>query len=105
MDAEYYPVSTEATVSGFLVGAAGEFVPLDKLTVRGFVGLGVGMKGEAEGYTDADYGLLTYRMAASYALADNLAAEAGYAHSTYSNEDSDIEDEYGGFFVGVRASF
>lgn len=99
------PVSTEATVSGLLAGGAGEFAPVDKLTVRGFVGFGVGVKGKVKGYADADYGLLTYRLAASYAIADNLAAEAGYAHTTYSDQDTGVGDEYGGFFVGVRAAF
>ncbi|MGE5552983.1 MAG: hypothetical protein ACM3XZ_03545 [Betaproteobacteria bacterium] len=103
------PVSIEPTVSGLLAGGAGESVPLDKFTVRGFVGFGVGVKGKVEGVRRnrlrLAHLLLTYRVAASYAFADNLAAEAGYAHSTYSNEDTDIKDEYGWFSVGVRAAF
>lgn len=99
------PISVDITISGFLLGASGEFAVMDKLTVNGFFGFGLGMKAEADGYADTDYGLTTYRFGASYQVTDNIAVQGGYMSSTYSPDGPGFDDIYKGFFFGAQAAF
>lgn len=78
---------------------------MDKLTVNGFFGFGLAMKAKADGYADADYGLTTYRIAASYQVMENIAVQGGYMSSTYSPDEGGLDDVYKGFFVGGRMVF
>lgn len=89
------------SVKGFLVGVEGEQELADKIGVFGSVGLGLSIK---DSHDDA-LSLLDFEVGGTYALSETLLAQCGYSLSSYSYSDMDLKISYGGFFVGVKATF
>lgn len=93
-------------LSGFLVGGYGEFSPMDRLTISGSVGLGLGVKGKPEGspdYDELDVTLL--QVSAAYKVAESVSVLGGYLSHTYTEKTSSQPQTMSGLFVGVQGRF
>lgn len=100
-----FPMEVKPKTNGFLIGAEGKYPVMDKLTVNGMFGLGLGMKTKVDGSPDEDAGLTVFQVSADYKIQDSISVEAGYASNKFSYDSSAANTTTGGFYLGARASF
>lgn len=107
---EYIGVTAKA--KGLFVGAQGETSPMDKVTIAGFLGFGLGMKFDANsieyGKFTGDCGLVSMNFSGSYELSDTMSLIAGYRSEKYSPKIFPGVDSFAkitGFYFGAKAVF